>query len=257
MGFPVRTSGAGSSSSLLNYEVRRLPNRSTGSISACGKQTHHFTQGLWPHTATDRLPQTSRRQTQTPMTSQPLTIRPLSPNLQADFLRYFEGAAFADNPKWESCYCQFLYVDHAKVVWSERTAEQNRAAACARMECGRMQGLLAYRGDEVVGWCNAAPRAMLDAFADEPDPDGERLGQITCFVVAKAHRRTGIALALLDAACDMLRQQGLQLAEANPSSTATSDAENHYGPLSLYLSAGFVVHRTDADGSVVVRKSLV
>ena len=73
------------------------------------------------------------------------TIRRLTPDLRGDFLRFFEGAAFADNPKWRSCYCQFLYVDHAKVTWSARTAEENRASACERIACGRMQGLLAYR----------------------------------------------------------------------------------------------------------------
>jgi GNAT superfamily N-acetyltransferase len=190
------------------------------------------------------------------MSNEPVKIRPLTPELRSDFLQYFEGEAFADNPKWKFCYCQFLYVDHAKVTWSTRTGEENRAAACARIDCGRMQGLLAYRGDAVVGWCNAAPRAMLDAFADEPDPDAQHLGQITCFVVAKAHRRTGVARALLDAACDLLRQQGVLIAEASPMRSAASDAQHHYGPLSLYLSAGFNVHREDDDGTVIVRRAL-
>jgi hypothetical protein len=34
----------------------------------------------------------------------------------------------------------------------------------------------------------------------------------------------------------MLREQGLRVAEANPPRDVTSDAENHFGPLSLYLS---------------------
>lgn len=186
-----------------------------------------------------------------------LTIRRLSPELEDDFLRYFEGAAFADNPKWKSCYCQFLYVDHSKVSWKSRTAEENRAAACDRIACGRMQGLLAYRWGEVVGWCNAAPRLLLDSFADEPIPDAELVGQITCFVVAREHRRTGVARALLEEACAMLREQGLRVAEANPSRDATSDAENHYGPLSLYLSSGFSVVKERDGGLVVVRRSLV
>ncbi len=186
----------------------------------------------------------------------PLTILPLTPERQADFLRYFEDAAFADNPKWKSCYCQFLYVDHAKVNWAARTAEENRASACERIACGRMQGLLAYRGGEVVGWCNAAPRRMMDSYADEPDPDAARLGQITCFVVARAHRRSGVARALLEAACSALRAQGLELAEAHPSRSAATDAEHHYGPLSLYLAAGFRILRETDDGLVVVRRSL-
>ncbi|MBL0085154.1 MAG: GNAT family N-acetyltransferase [Ideonella sp.] len=181
----------------------------------------------------------------------------MAPVLQEDFLQYFEGAAFADNPKWKSCYCQFLYVDHSVVKWSARTAEENRLAACDRIACKRMQGLLAYRNGQVVGWCNAAPRLLLESFADEPVPDAEYVGQITCFVVDREHRRTGVARALLEEACAMLREQGLRVAEASPSRDATSDADNHFGPMTLYLSAGFSVVKEQEDGLVVVRRSLV
>ena len=186
----------------------------------------------------------------------PVEVHRLSADRLADFLAYFEGAAFADNPKWQSCFCQFLYVDHSKVDWPARTAVQNREQACERICSNRMQGYLAYRGGQPVGWCNAAPRPMLDAFDDEPDPDAARMGQITCFVVAKAHRRTGVAKALLQAACAGLKEQGLLIAEASPLSTAASDEEHHYGPLALYLDAGFHVHRTDEDGTVYVRRAL-
>lgn len=183
-------------------------------------------------------------------------IRTLTPDLLNDFLDYFEGAAFADNPKWKSCYCQFLYVDHNVVKWPERTAEENRGAACRRICDSTMQGYLAYRDGKVVGWCNAAPRVMMDAFADEPDPDAVRLGEITCFVVAKEHRRTGVATALLDAACAGLKAQGLTIAEAMPKPEITGDAENHYGPLSLFTAAGFKFHKDGEHGAVYVRKGL-
>jgi len=191
------------------------------------------------------------------MPHQTLEIRALSPALLPDFLAFFEGDAFADNPKWRSCYCQFLHVDHAKVDWATRTAEQNRAAACERICTKRMQGYLAYRDGKPVGWCNAAPRTMLDAFADESVPDPGRIGQIGCFVVAKTHRRTGVAAALLQAACDGLKAQGLAFAEATPLAEASSDAKAHYGPLALYLSAGFSVVRPGDDGRLLVRRQLI
>ncbi|MBK1715394.1 GNAT family N-acetyltransferase [Rubrivivax gelatinosus] len=190
------------------------------------------------------------------MSHPPIEIHPLGPERLADFLAFFEGPAFADNPRWRSCYCQFLYVDHTRVHWPSRTGNENRAAACARIDAGTMRGLLAYRDGHVVGWCNAAPRALLDAFADEPDPDAARLGQITCFVVAPAQRRTGVATALLDAACAELRRQGMTLAEAAPKPDIGGDAENHYGPMSMFLAAGFTVHRPGEYGSVLVRKAL-
>jgi GNAT superfamily N-acetyltransferase len=189
-----------------------------------------------------------------PGSNAPIDVVALMPERLPELLAFFEGPAFADNPGWRRCYCQFLYVDHAKVDWNRRTAEENRHAACERVCAGTMQGFLAYRNREVVGWCNAAPRTMLDAFADEPDPDAALLGQITCFVVAGPHRRSGVATALLQAACLGLRARGLTIAEASPRPDAEGDADNHYGPMALYTRAGFVMHRRGEHGCVIVRK---
>jgi GNAT superfamily N-acetyltransferase len=190
------------------------------------------------------------------MTSPAFIIKALSPELQQDFLRFFDGTAFSDNPRWSSCYCQCFYEDHSVVKWSERTAPQNRAIACQRIQSRTMQGYLAYSEGTPVGWCNAAPRTLLHALDDEPTPDAEQVGAIICFLVEPGYRGQGVARHLLQAACDGLRAQGLRIAEANPRTASGSAAENHFGPLSLYMSAGFSVHREDEDGSVYVRRSL-
>lgn len=187
----------------------------------------------------------------------PVEIHPVSADRLADFLSFFDGEAFADNPKWGFCYCQFAYVDHSKVEWKTRTVEQNRQAACQRIQSNTMQGYLAYRNGKPIGWCNAAPRTMLESFADEPDPDAANIGEITCFIVAKEHRGTGVAKALLQAACDGLRAKKLAIAEATANPNASTEAENHYGPLSMYLAAGFAVHQVEEGGHVTVRRLLV
>lgn len=184
-------------------------------------------------------------------------VEPLSPDRLADFLSFFEGEAFSDNPKWSSCYCQCFYEDHSRVHWPGRTAVENREIATRRIAGGQMQGLLAYRDGRVVGWCNAAPRALLHSLDAEPVPQPERVGTILCFLVAPSARNKGVATALLDAACDHLRRQGLQSVEANPRTGGTGAAENHFGPLRMYLAAGFTVRRTDEDGSVWVTKELL
>lgn len=188
--------------------------------------------------------------------NEPVEIVRLTPQRLGDFLAFFEGDAFADNPRWASCYCQYLHVDHDQVDWHRRSAEVNRSAACERIDGGRMHGLLAYRGGKVVGWCNAAPKTMLAALAGESDADRDRIGRIGCFVVAKAQRRSGVARALLGAACEMLADLGLEIAEASPRAKEGTDAEGHYGPLRLYLGAGFTPHRDGDDGEVIVRRSL-
>jgi GNAT superfamily N-acetyltransferase len=190
------------------------------------------------------------------MSDSTLEIHPLVAARLADFLAFFDGDAFIDNPSWSSCYCQCFYEDHATVNWAARTAGENRTCAVERIAGGRMQGLLAYRKGRVVGWCNVAPRAMLHALDGEPIPDCESIGTILCFLVAPSGRGQGVATALLAAACEHLRAAGSLVAEANPRPTATSAADNHFGPLAMYLRAGFTVQRTDHDGSVWVKKTL-
>ncbi len=51
------------------------------------------------------------------MTHPPIDVRAISPGQLRDFLAFFDHEAFADNPKWASCYCQCMYVDHSKVNW--------------------------------------------------------------------------------------------------------------------------------------------
>lgn len=187
------------------------------------------------------------------MSNTPVLVRALTPELIADFLRLFDGEAFADNPKWGFCYCQFSYTDHTKVEWKERTLQVNRQAACVGIDASTMRGYLAYREGKPVGWCNAAPRLMLRAFDDEPVEDAELVGQITCFIVTKAHRRTGVATALLRAACEGFRAQNLPIVEATAYPPAQTDAQSHYGPISMFLAAGFVEQTTDDDGYVTLR----
>lgn len=173
----------------------------------------------------------------------------------ADFLHFFDHVAFADNPKWASCYCHFPHADHANVDWKQRGAAENRAATCALANSGGMRGLLAYADGQVVGWCNAGPRPLIDNMLGEVDPEGERIGAIACFVVAPDWRRRGVARALLDAACDGFAAQGLAWAEAYPLADAASAAALHHGPIEMYLGAGFKTVRED-DGTLCMRKRL-
>ena len=185
----------------------------------------------------------------------PFDIRPLTPQSLADFLEFFEKRAFADNPKWLSCYCHFPHADHARVVWKDRTAVQNRAATCERIAAETMAGWLAYSDGMAIGWCNAGPRRFVEGLFDEPEPLADQIGAIACFVVAPEFRGHGVARALLSAACHGLRERGFAWAEAYPSGAAASAADHHHGPLAMYTASGFEVHSRDGD-DLTVRKRL-
>ena len=183
-------------------------------------------------------------------------IRPLTPQRLGELLSFFEQRAFADNPKWRSCYCHFPHADHANIVWSERTGEQNRAATCQRVGDGTMMGWLAYADGQAVGWCNAGPRRFIEGMFDDPEPLSAQIGAIACFVVAPDVRGRGVARALLNAACEGLRRQGFEWAEAYPRRDVTSAGANHFGPLAMYLAAGFGVHGAEGTDGLVMRARL-
>jgi ribosomal protein S18 acetylase RimI-like enzyme len=183
-------------------------------------------------------------------------IRELTPDLLPDYLRFFDGDAFSDNPDWAGCYCYFHHAPHHLGKWEDRTAAENRAAVCGLIQAGRMHGYLAYRNGRPVGWCNAPLRAQMTTLEEEEDAHTGDLGAIVCFLVAKSFRREGIARALLDAACDEFQRRGLKAVEAYPNRNAREDAGNYHGALSMFLQAGFIIHRERADGTVVVRKML-
>lgn len=194
-------------------------------------------------------------------------IEPLAPSRCAEYLAFFDherGPAFADNPRWATCYCHYHEVAPA-IDWATLDGPANRAAMRARIETGEMEGYLAFDGDSACGWLNAQPRNKLPhAFArmgvaapatGVPDANA---AVIVCFVVAATHRRRGVARALLRYAVADLGARGVALLDAFPfahGDEPEGDAPHYHGPLSLYESEGF--ERIGSDGKrAVVRRRL-
>jgi ribosomal protein S18 acetylase RimI-like enzyme len=195
-----------------------------------------------------------------------IAVKPLVPALSADFLRFFDherGAAFSDNPEWAKCYCHFYQVPR-EIDWALLSAEENRVAMASRIEVGAMQGFLAYRNNDIVGWLNAQPRHMLShcfgrlRIAPTPLPcEPYEAALIVCFVVSPSCRRCGVARTLLVEALRSLGVRGFKVVDAFPFKTAHSElpADHYHGPLSLFLSEGFSVLREE-ESMTVVRKVL-
>ncbi|MBK7617225.1 MAG: GNAT family N-acetyltransferase [Burkholderiales bacterium] len=186
----------------------------------------------------------------------PFEVRVLLPGDAEAWLNFFDHEAFADNPRWASCYCQFPTTAHATIVWKDQTAEGNRERACQRIAAGQQRGVVAFAQGRVVGWCHAGPWTEATIMDDsQPEPLAERLGAITCFVVAPTWRGVGVAKALLDAACEALRLAGCVAVDAWTQLDAPNLAAMHTGPLALYERAGFAKLR-EVDGRWVMRKPL-
>jgi len=186
----------------------------------------------------------------------PIEVRPLGPNTLDDFLTYFDRRAFMDNPFWFGCYC----LESHGIDPDLQTAAENRDSKIGFIRDGSARGFLAYVDGEPVGWCNAGSRSVLPGVLQkflagtEHDP-AERIGAIACFNVSAPYRGSGVARALLDAACEGLRAQGFPAVEAYPRKGELSEARSYRGPLEMYERAGFERH-SETEYYLVMRKRL-
>ena len=95
----------------------------------------------------------------------------------------------------------------------------NRKAFEFLVRKGSPPGVLAYDGEEPVGWCAIAPRlafSFLDRSRLLQRLDEEPVWSITCFFVTRKRRRQGLMVKLVHAACNFAKGQGAHIVEAYP-----------------------------------------
>jgi len=175
------------------------------------------------------------------------TIVPLEPRRADDWLAFFDGPAFADNPEWSRCYCRcFLFGGGGFERWDAACANEgeNRGVMAERVRAGTVDGLLAYREGRVVGWLHFGPTDRFHTPIDILRPVEDGVASIVCFVVAPEARRSGVARALLREACAELGRRGFTAVDGRPAVSAEGDMHEFMGPLGLYLSEGFVLAET-------------
>ena len=108
----------------------------------------------------------------------------------------------------------------------------------------RAPGLLAFDGDEAVGWVAIAPRAELrrvDASRATPRVDDVDVWVIPCITVRPSARGRGIALALIRHAVEYAKKHGAPAVEAYPraGSARTKDDNAFFGTEPMFRRAGF------------------
>ncbi len=162
-------------------------------------------------------------------------------------------------------------------MWWRQTArefeankgESNRAALKAIVEAGEEPGLIGYLNGEPIGWCALAPRQAYSRLARSrtlKPVDDQPVWSITCFYVARVHRRQGVSVALLQAAIDFVGSSGGRILEGYPiipNRERYPDAFAYPGLVSTFEAAGFheaarpsstrAIMRFDIDPSVLNR----
>jgi len=171
------------------------------------------------------------------------------------------------------CYCRYWHFVGTNKEWEARCgldAATNEAELRAAVHQGRDdgRGLVARMSNDpspIVGWMKLTKRRTLTKLLARVPYRGLDDGTqamadtlaIGCFVVDPAHRRQGIARALVEGAIRLGPTWGASFLEAYPrvSEQPLHDGEAWTGPLALFRSLGFTVAR-EAPQYPVLRRTL-
>ena len=198
------------------------------------------------------------------------TSKELSAKTWPDLARLFEKPEIGD--AWW-CWCTFHHVssfsapENRPARTRTERASRNRSQKEALVKNGRAHGVIVYVNREPVGWCQYGPRDELPrvdhsrhyqniASTDEK----KRLWRITCFVVDKNYRKSGVAGTALAAALESIRKKGGGLVEAIPvSKTDQGPGFMYTGTVSMFQKAGFKTvgpFGTGRTTTVVMRRTI-
>ncbi|MGH8773832.1 MAG: GNAT family N-acetyltransferase [Jiangellaceae bacterium] len=190
-----------------------------------------------------------------------VTVSPVTPERWGDLVEFFRP-----NGAYSNCWCAFFRVrakDYgASMTWDPPDPGRSNREVLERLTlAGDVPGLLAYHGDEPVGWVSVAPRPQYERVLRSrtigPDkPDETDVWSIVCFWIPARRRRQGIGTVLLDGAVSHARSRDARVLEAYPVDTAGErrpGADLYWGTVGMYRRAGFGIAAHPHSGRPVAR----
>lgn len=192
-----------------------------------------------------------------------IIIKELCPELNDDYLDFFDNRAFTDGNPNGPCYCTSANQteEEIKKMVSEfqihGVKETVRKYAVDMLNKNMIHGYLAYDGDKSIGWCNAADMDSYTGFVPEfarVNKCGKTIS-IVCFEIAPEYRGMGIASAFIDRVCCNAKANGYVAVEGYAKLIEESDNFDYQGPIRLYQKMAFAEVARE-NGQVIMRKML-
>jgi GNAT superfamily N-acetyltransferase len=185
---------------------------------------------------------------------QSIEFHPLTPEKWDDLERLF-GKRGASG----GCWC--MYWRQTGAEFGKMRGEPNRLAFKSLVESGTVPGVLAYQGSEPAGWCAIGPResySRLERTKVLAPVDTQPAWSVTCFYVAKQHRRKGLMRGLLNAAIDWAGKNGARIIESYPFDlpAGVRSSAAYTGVVLVYLEKGFVEAIRRSPRRPIMRKYL-
>ena len=184
-----------------------------------------------------------------------LEFRPLTPARWSDLERLF-----GPHGAYGGCWCMWWRLTRREFEAGKGAG--NRRALKKLVEAGETPGLLAYDGDEPVGWCAVAPRERYGSVLRSPvlrPADDRPAWSIVCFYVRPDWRGRGLTVALARAAVEHVRAAGGTLVEAYPTAPRgrrLPPVSSYMGVPEVFRQAGFEEHARPSHARVIMRREL-
>jgi GNAT superfamily N-acetyltransferase len=144
----------------------------------------------------------------------PLTVRPLVADDWPIIVKLF-GA----NGACGGCWCMWWRVPMGGKTWQEAQGPKNRERFRRLVKAGKVHGVLAFAGDEPVGWCSFGPRRSFPRMARIRALEREAPGDtwsIVCFYIPARWRGQGVATRLVHEATARAFALGAREVEGYP-----------------------------------------
>jgi GNAT superfamily N-acetyltransferase len=167
-----------------------------------------------------------------------LTFAPLTPERWPDLEKLF-GAKGACG----GCWCMTWRLNRSE--FEQQKGAGNKKALKKLVTSGQVPGVLAYAGQEPVGWCAIAPREHYPALARSrvlAPVDQKPVWSVSCFFVAKTCRGQGVTEQLLRAAVKFAASRGAKIVEGYPQDLGKNTLPPPFvwtGLLPAFAKAGF------------------
>jgi len=167
-----------------------------------------------------------------------LISHPLNPERWADFV-----TLFGEKGACGGCWCMWWRIKRSE--YERKKGEGNKQAMRDIIVSGEIPGLLFYDKEIPVAWCSVAPRdqfTVVERSRILRPVDDHPVWSIVCFFVAKAYRKKGLTVYMLNAASEYVKKRGGKIVEGypvHPKKTPYPAAFASTGLYSAFNKAGY------------------
>lgn len=176
-----------------------------------------------------------------------IAYHPVTPDRLDDLARFSET-----HGKFRYCSCMRWRLTASEY---KRSTKETRVTALDQLvRQGMPIGVLAYTGDEPIGWCSIAPReayGALNHFRALPRLDETPVWSVVCFFVDARARRDGLTLGLLKTAVGYASSLGAKIIEGYP--VAPGKIYTYMGSPKTFRKAGFTDVTPPGQERIVMR----